>query len=272
MPVPPWTCTHGVADAVGGVGGPELRHLDLGGRRQRLLEPPHRLPQREAQALDVDVGVGAGGGRRPGTSRWRRRTACAPSCSPPSSRACRPSTPSCCAHSATVPRSTIQRSTSAPVSGPASTPPASTTTPSKVSWAAPSLLVTTLALDREPGRAGLDDDQDGPAVGRRRPTRRSRRRSCPPGTRRLHAVEPPAVAVGRGRHGRPQQVAVARARLSAAVRTTLPSAAGAAHRLRCSSVPNVAIGAAPSTMLAHDRHRRERAPDLLEHHACSTSP
>ena len=48
----------GVGDAVPGFGRPERRggHLDVGG--QVLGEPPGRLGQRQAQALDIDVVVG----------------------------------------------------------------------------------------------------------------------------------------------------------------------------------------------------------------------
>ena len=77
-------------------------------------------------------------------------------------------------------------------------------------------------------------------------------------------VQPSPSAVGRG-GGHRRAAGRRRPRTSAAVRTTSPAITPGSSAACCSSVPNSAIGRAPSTSVAQQRHGRHRAADLLEH-------
>ena len=77
------------------------------------------------------------------------------------------------------------------------------------------------------------------------------------------------------RHAAPSRVAVVAGSTgscralswSAAVSNDDPSTTGTRNRLRCSSVPNSAIGSAPSTIVGQQRDRCDASPHLFEQHA-----
>ena len=115
------------------------------------------------------------------------------------------------------------------------------------------------------------------AAGRRVDEREhdSRRRRCDAGTSTRSATSPGRDAVlltPSSTQPSPSRVAVvcgasgsAPNSTSAAVSTVSPRPTPGATRPAARRMPNCAIGRPPSTTVAQVRHRRDRAPDLLEH-------
>ena len=143
-----------------------------------------------------------------------------------------------------------------------STSPAPTCTPSSVRRASACWFVVSWRSRVTPRRVGSTIGHDHLAVGRAR-GHEDAVGERPGGHAVLHAVEHPAVAVGRGRGRRVQRVGAGlgerRGRGSSRRSRRRAAARRAARRCRTR-----AIGSAPITRRVV-RDRRDRATDLLEH-------